>query len=273
MDLDTALDALARDPNAPFDLAELALQLAADEYPTLDVEAYLGELAGMAHEVKSYLRGSLEARVIGLCRYLFHDMGFRGNQEEYYDPRNSYFNQVLDRKTGLPIALSAVAMAVGTRAGLRVVGVGLPGHFLAKAVGKGKDILFDPFHGGRLLNVEECERLVQRVTKAPFEATPEAFHALPLGSILVRMLANLKGVYLREGDFVRAVRVIKRITQLVPDDLMQQRDLGVTLLNAGQPGGAIDLLNAYLAAVPKANDGDAIRQLIKRAKEEIARWN
>jgi regulator of sirC expression with transglutaminase-like and TPR domain len=273
MDLDTALDALARNPKAPFDLAELSLRLAADEYPTLDLEAHLGELSGMAHEVKSYLRGSLEARVNGLCRYLFHDMGFRGNQVEYYDPRNSYFNQVLDRKTGLPITLSAVAMAVGTRAGLHVVGIGLPGHFLAKAVGNGEDILFDPFHGGRLLSVEECERLVQRVTKAPFEATPEAFHALPLGSILVRMLSNLKGVYLRDGDFVRAVRVIKRITQLVPDDLLQQRDLGVTMLNAGQPGGAVDLLNAYLAAKPKAHDVDVIRQLIKRAKEEIARWN
>src|SRR6516164_7183998 len=98
MELDTALAALAHDPNAPFDLAALALHLAADEYPTLDAEAHLGELGGMAHEVKSYLRGSLEARVTGLCRYLFHDMGFRGNQDEYYDPRNSYLNQVLDRK-------------------------------------------------------------------------------------------------------------------------------------------------------------------------------
>ena len=85
------------------------------------------------------------------------------------------------------------------------------------------------------------------------------------------MLSNLKGVYLRDGDFVRAVRVIKRITQLVPDDLLQQRDLGVTLLNAGQPGGAIDLLNAYLAARPKANDVDVIRQLIKERRKKIAR--
>jgi regulator of sirC expression with transglutaminase-like and TPR domain len=273
MDLNTALAALADDPNAPFDLAELALRLAADEYPTLDLEAYLGELGGMAHEVKSYLRGSLEARVIGLCRYLFHDMGFRGNQAEYFDPRNSYYNQVLDRKTGLPITLTAVAMAVGTRAGLHVVGIGLPGHFLAKAIGNGEEILFDPFHGGRFLTVEECERLVQRVTQAPFEATPEAFHALPLGSILVRMLSNLKGVYLREGDFTRAVRVIKRITQLVPNDLLQQRDLGVTLLNAGQPGGAIRSLNAYLSGMPEASDADAVRELLKRAKGEIARWN
>src|SRR6266849_11162092 len=137
MDLDDALTQLADDPAACCDLAEVALRLAGDEYPGLDVEAHLSELDGMAHEVQSYLRGSLQARVSGLCRYLFHDMGFRGNQEEYYDPRNSYFNQVLDRKTGLPITLSAVAMAVGTRAGLHVVGIGLPGHFLAKAIGNG----------------------------------------------------------------------------------------------------------------------------------------
>jgi regulator of sirC expression with transglutaminase-like and TPR domain len=273
MELDTALAALARDSNAPFDLAELALRLAADEYPTLDLEAHLGELAGMAHEVKSYLRGSLEARVSGLCRYLFHDMGFRGNQEEYFDPRNSYLNQVLERKTGLPITLSVVTIAVGARAGLRVVGIGLPGHFVAKASNNGEEILFDPFHGGRLLTVEECERLVQRVTKAPFEATPEVFDELPLSTILVRMLSNLKGVYLRERDFSRAVRVIKRITQLVPNDLLQQRDLGVALLNAGQAGSAIGHLETYLSGIAETTDTEAVRQLLKRAKREIARWN
>ena len=155
----------------------------------------------MAHEVKSYLRGSLEARVIGLCRYLFHDMGFRGNQEDYYDPRNSYFNEVLDRHTGLPITLSAVAMAVGTRAGLHVVGVGLPGHFIAKAVGNGEEILFDPFHGGRLLTRGRVRTARAAGDQAPFEATPEAFHALPLGSILVRMLRQLEGRLPARGRF------------------------------------------------------------------------
>src|SRR5437879_13313428 len=125
MNLDEALGQLALEPAAPLDLAELALHLARDEYPDLDVDAHLSELRGMAHEVQSYLRGSLEARVTGLCRYLFHDMGFRGNQEAYYDSRNSYFNEVLDRMTGIPITLSALAMAVGRRAGLQVAGIGL----------------------------------------------------------------------------------------------------------------------------------------------------
>jgi len=273
MDLDTSLAALAREPDKPFDLADLALRLAADEYPTLDLEAYLGEIAGMAHEVKPYLRGPLGACVNGLCRYLFHDMGFRGNQEEYYDPRNSYFNQVLDRKTGIPITLSALAMAVGARAGLHIVGIGLPGHFLAKAIDDGEEILFDPFHGGRVLSVEECERLVQRVTKAPFHATSEAFHAVPLAFILVRILSNLKSIYLRNRDFARSARVIKRVTQLVPNDLMQQRDLGVALMSAGQPGQAIRALRSYLEGMPEASDVESVRQLLRRAQGEVARWN
>src|SRR5579859_7062414 len=129
MNLDKVLATLVRDPNAPVDVAEIGLELARDEYPNIDVEARLGELAGMAHEARAHLRGSLPGRVAGLCRYLFHDMGFRGNRERYYDPRNSYFNQVLERRTGIPISLTAVAMAVGGRAGLDIAGVGLPGHF------------------------------------------------------------------------------------------------------------------------------------------------
>src|SRR5919201_4028452 len=99
MNLDSALALLSRDRGAPLDLAELALLLARDEYADVDVEAYLGELAAMAHEARAYLRGDLEARAAGLCRYLFHEMGFRGNTREYYDSRNGYLNQVLDRRT------------------------------------------------------------------------------------------------------------------------------------------------------------------------------
>src|SRR6516162_6215259 len=118
MNFNAALDLLARHPASPLDLAELALSLARDEYPDLDVEASLCELDGMAHEASAYLRGSLKAQVEGLCRYLFHEMGFRGNTQAYYDPRNSYLNQVLERHTGIPISLAALAMAVGNRAGL-----------------------------------------------------------------------------------------------------------------------------------------------------------
>jgi regulator of sirC expression with transglutaminase-like and TPR domain len=273
MNADTALTLLARNPAAPLDLAELALSLARDEYPDLDVEAYLAELAGMAHEVRGRLRGSPESRVRGLCRYLFHDMGFHGTTRDYYDARNSYLNEVLDRRTGIPITLSAVAMAVGNRAGLQVAGVGLPGHFVAKAMAEGQEVLFDPFHGGRILTAEQCERLVEQVTGLPFTATPEALAAVDLGPMVLRMLTNLKGTYLRTGDFRRAVRVVERLRQLSPDDPLQRRDLGAVLLQAGRPGAAIGHLEAYLAAVPGAEDSDAVLRLLSESRAAVARWN
>ncbi|HXG12993.1 MAG TPA: transglutaminase-like domain-containing protein [Gemmataceae bacterium] len=273
MNLDETLSLLARDSSAPVDLAAVALHLARDEYPDLDVEAYLSELAAMAHEARSYLRGDLRARVAGLCRYLFHEMGFRGNTQSYYDPRNSYLNQVLDRRTGIPITLSVVAMTVGTRAGLAVDGVGLPGHFIARAAAAGQEIFFDPFHGGRFLTPEQCAILVQQVTGLPFEATAAQLRPAPVARIVLRMLSNLKSIYLRQGDFPRAIRVIERARQLAPDDPEQRRDLGISLVRVGQPGRALDHLEAYLAAMPAAADASAVREFLDQARSEVARWN
>ena len=130
MELDSALRQLAETGDAPLDVAELALLLARDEYPTVDVAAHMSDLDAMAREAGRYVRGDLQSRLHGLCSYLFHDMGFRGNKKEYYDPRNSYFNEVLERRTGVPITLSILAMAVGSRVGLKIEGVGLPGHLV-----------------------------------------------------------------------------------------------------------------------------------------------
>jgi regulator of sirC expression with transglutaminase-like and TPR domain len=273
MDLDEKLTLLARDPAAPVDLAELALSLAREEYPSLDVEAYLGMLDGMAHEAGRLLRGPLDRRVQGLCRYLFHDLGFRGNQADYYDARNSYLNDVLDRRLGIPISLSAVAMVVGSRAGLEVVGVGLPGHFVCKAVDADGEVIFDPFHGGRVLHPEQCGALVEQVTGLPFEATAENLGSVPVGLIAQRMLTNLKGVYLGGGDFPRAARVTRRLAQLRPEDVMQRRDLGVTLLRAARPGEAINHLEAYLAGMPEAEDAEVVRKLLGQARGLVAKWN
>jgi len=273
MELHAALHLLAQDPTAPLDVAEVALRLAQDEYPDLDVEAYLSELDGMAHEARRYLRGDLGAQLYGLCRYLFHEMGFRGNVQEYFDPRNSYLNDVLERRTGIPITLSLVALAVGNRAGLEIVGVGLPGHFVAKAMADGHEALFDPFHGGRRLSTQECENLVEQVTHRAFHPGELDFSPTPAGSIVQRMLNNLKGIYIMAEDHARAVRVIERLRQLMPDDMSQRRDLGASLIQSGKPGPAIDHLAAYLSGVPDGGDVKAVRQLLERARDEVARWN
>ncbi len=273
MDLDHALALLAHDPAAPLDIAELALLFARDEYTNLDIDAYLSELDSMAREARGYVRGDLTARVSGLCRYLFHEMGFRGNQREYYDPRNSYLNKVLDRRTGIPISLSVLAMAVGQRAGLQVQGVGLPGHFIVKATAAGEEILFDPFHGGRRLEPTDCETLVHQLTGVSFQATAEVLQGLPLHLVALRLLNNLKAIYFQQQDFPRAVRVISRLRQLAPDDLLQRRDLGISLLQAGKPGQAIDHLSAYLQAVPGDSESAAIAGLLERARRDVSQWN
>jgi regulator of sirC expression with transglutaminase-like and TPR domain len=273
MNLDEILEDLAADPDTAHDVAAVALLLARDEYADLDVEAYLSELDALAHEARGLIRGDLAGRVRGLCRFLFHDLGFHGNSKQYYDPRNSYLHLVLERRTGIPITLSVVAMALGARCGLDVRGVGLPGHFIVKAVEGDREILFDPFHGGRRLSPTDCEHLVQQVTGVPFQATPETLRAVPLGLLVQRMLTNLKGIYLGTGEFARAVRVLRRLCQLVPGDPLQRRDLGAALLHAGQPGKAIDALNTYLATVPDASDVAEVQQLLQQARRAVAAWN
>ncbi len=273
MDLDTALDILAKNPAASLDLAEVALCLARDEYSSLDVEGYLSELDSMAHEARRYLCGDLAGRVRGLCRFLFHEMGFHGNTQHYYDARNSYLNDVIDRRTGLPITLSIVAMAVGERAGLEIAGLGLPGHFVVKAVAGEDEVIFDPFHGGRVLEPEVCEQMIQQVTGQPFRLTAEALKPALPGVIVVRMLSNLKAIYLRADDYPRLIRVTERLRQLMPNDLTQRRDLGTTLLQLGQPGKSIDHLEACLAADPTGPEADALRHLLDQAKGQVAKWN
>ena len=273
MNVDQALRTLAANPAAPIDPFELGLHLAADEYPDLDVPVYLSRLDALADRLLPRLAGPLPDRVAVLTTFLFDEEGFAGNEADYYDPRNSYLSDVLDRRLGIPLTLSLLAVAVGERCGLATAGVALPGHFVAKATAAGEEVLFDPFHAGRVLGRAACAELVRAVTGQPFAATDAAVRACPPGLIAVRMLSNLKGVYLHRGDFGRAARTLDRLVTLLPDDPAQRRDLGVTLVHAGRPGAAVDHLGAYLAAVPDADDRDAVAEFRKRALAAVARWN
>jgi regulator of sirC expression with transglutaminase-like and TPR domain len=273
MNLDAALDRLGREYDTPLDIAELALHLARDEFPAIDVDSALAELDSMAQEAKRYMRGDLPARVHGLCRYLFHDMGFSGNNKDYYDPLNSYFNQVLERRTGIPITLSVLVMALGARVGLHIEGVGLPGHFVVKAVDGDEEIVFDPFHGGRVLTPGDCENVVRQVTGREITVTAETLTGLPLCLIVMRMLNNLKAIYLKLSDMPRAIRILQRLRQLAPRDAELQRDLGICLVHAGQPGKALDLLAAYLSDAPEAMDAEVVRDVLRKARAAVAEWN
>jgi len=149
-------------PEPAIDLAEAAFLIAKEEYPDLDIAQYLSHLDAMAADVRSRPGGVEDPLRLftGLGDYLFREQGFRGNTEDYYDPRNSFLNEVLDRRTGIPITLSAVYMEVGRRLGLRLHGVGMPGHFLVKYVGPNEEIIVDPFHGGAIVSPADCQRIL-----------------------------------------------------------------------------------------------------------------
>lgn len=273
MDLDAALEQLRCQPGAPLDLAEIALLLARDEYPRLDVEASLAELSAWAREAAGLVRGTPRRRAEGLSRLLFHELGFRGNADDYYDPANSYLNVVMERRTGIPISLAGVMLAVGARAGLALFGVGLPGHFIVKLVEAGEEVLIDPFHGGRLLTPTDCTNLVRHATGLEYEVSPQALEAVPLGFIVRRMLNNLRGIYLSRQDWNRAVRILGRLRQLDPRDVVLRRDLGLCLLQLGRPGPAVEHLHAYLTDAAEADDVEAVTRFLGMARRGAAEMN
>jgi regulator of sirC expression with transglutaminase-like and TPR domain len=273
MKLSDILTTLSTNPHAEFEIARVSLLIARDAYSQMNPRAYLRRIDHLAEMLRPRMTGSLAARTAELSTFLFEDCGFAGSTEHYYDPRNSYLNKVIDRQVGLPISLSVLAMAVGSRVGLNVVGVGLPGHFVAKAVEGNEEVLFDPFNGGQFLDAEACEALVGGVTGRPFEATPEALAATPTGAIVARIFQNLKTAYLADRSYTRAARVCYRLSQLCPHDPTHRRDLGVLLVQSDQPGRAINHLRHYLRATPNASDAADVRKFLTQALGEVSRWN
>jgi regulator of sirC expression with transglutaminase-like and TPR domain len=273
MTLDEILLRLAADADADFDIAEVALLLARDEYPQLDVAAYLDQLRDLARDARSHIGGDQAEQLAGLCRYLFHEIGLRGNAKDYYDPRNSYLCDVLDRFTGIPLTLSVVTIAVGRRLGMPLAGLGLPGHFVVQLPGADPPLIIDPFHGGRSLTLEQCRALSARLAGVDVPLSPGEMAPPPLGLIVQRLLGNLRAIYLKREDWRRAVRTLGRMHQLAPSDAQVSRDLGVCLVRTQQPGRALEHLANYLRAAPDAADTSAIRDLYAAAAREVGRWN
>ena len=188
---------IAARPEAALDLSEAALLIAREEYPDLDVGLYLARLDGLGSALRERAGGAgMDATLAALNRLLFEDQGFRGNTESYYDPRNSFLNDVLDRRTGIPISLSTVYMEVGRRGGIEMEGVGLPGHFVVRVATPDAPLLVDPFHGGIRLTLDDCSR-------SPIYAGRPASRPTcsPCGRKAIwPACAELKGIYEKAGD-------------------------------------------------------------------------
>lgn len=243
------------------DLAEAALLIAEDAYPGLDVDAYLQKLDDLAEPLRPSWRAyaPLEEMVATLNGHLFGEIGFRGNREAYYDPRNSYLNEVLDRKLGLPITLSVVYMEVARRLGLTVAGVGLPGHFIVSAERDGTSLLLDPFNGGEILGVEDCERLVQEAQGDTVPFAEAQLAPIRKRQILTRMLNNLKRTYLMRDDAVAAWPVVEKMVCLNPESAVDRRDRGLVAYRLNNFAQARQDLRFYLDRRPGAPDRVAIQ--------------
>jgi regulator of sirC expression with transglutaminase-like and TPR domain len=246
------------------DLALAALLIAAEEYPQLNAEQYLHRLDLLAELVRDRLADETAPLLVlqALNQVLFEQEAFRGNTEAYYDPRNSFLNDVLDRRLGIPLTLSIVMLEVGWRLGLPLEGVNFPGHFLVRFSGEATNLLLDPFQEGEIRFEDQAQALLDRVYGGAVRLQPEYLWAAGRKDMVVRLLENVKNVYLNARDDARAVAAIERILLVRPDATDEVRDRGMLLARLGRADEAVIDLERYLRAAPGAPDAQRVRLLI-----------
>jgi len=278
-----AFESVINKEDARIDLARACLMIAQDAYPGLEVERYLGEIERMAIRLRGRLpaAGGAEERVAALNQFLFDDQGFWGNTEDYYDPRNSYLNDVIDRKTGIPITLAILYMELGRRVGLPLEGVSFPGHFLVRLRLRSGVLVLDPFTGGAAQSESELRERLQRVIpEGVADNLPVA--ELPLDQflepashrqILARVLRNLKGIYREADKPERMLDVLNRMLLVAPDASAELRDRGLVYQRLECYRAALKDLSDYAEREPEAPDLDDVRVKLMELSALCARLN
>lgn len=261
-------------PDAQIDLTDAALLIARIAYPHLDTakcRQYLGQLA---QRLKERIAPSSSAgdMLMEMNRILYDEEGFRGNHQDFFDPDNSFLNRVIDRRLGIPISLSLVCMAVGRRAGLRVHGISLPGHFITALSHPGGTLYMDPFNRGEILSEDECRQRV-RVRRGDAAARGSDW-MIPAGNraILIRMMRNLKGIYQSLNHSLKVFEMVQWILMLDPDSPLELRDRGLLYETLGNTAQAVADLERYLTVAPEAPDRDLIEDKISALRGGSPRW-
>ena len=256
--------AVVQRPEPQIQLAEAALLVAAEEYPQLAPEPYLRRLDELAERARDRMWDQTAPILMlqEVSRVLYEEEGFRGNRMEYYDPRNSFLNDVIDRRMGIPITLSIIYLEVGWRLGIPLHGVNFPGHFMVRYAGEALQLLVDPFQSGMVRFEDESQDLLDHVYGGSVRMKPEFLREADRRDILVRLLANLKGNYLNRRDDVRALSAIERILIVRPDSADDERDRGIVLTRLGRGEEAAVALHRYLELVPDAPDTARVHLLL-----------
>ena len=257
-------------PDDEIDLARVALLVAATQYPQLDIERELDALDALAAAVSDGLGEERDPlyTVNTLSIYLFDKLSFRGNREDYYDPRNSYLNEVLTRRLGIPITLSLVYVEVGMRLNMPLSGVGLPGHFVVRHADV-DDLYVDPFHGGILLSEQECVERVRQVTRVDIPWDSRHLDPISKREFIARIIRNLKNSFLRLQDYTRALTMIDLLLELLPHATLERRDRGVVHYHLDNYEEAQDDLRGYLESASQSPDAEAVQRLLGRIQRSL----
>jgi regulator of sirC expression with transglutaminase-like and TPR domain len=269
---------LAALPDECIDVAVGAALIARDAYGTLDVDRVIARLDDLASPLMARNLGALPvaAQADAVSAHIYEHLGFRGNEQDYYDPKNSLLPDVLDRRLGIPITLALVYCEVARRAGVRARGVSFPGHFLVRVDPPARDgmpVAVDPFFGGRKLDEARLQTLLKRA--APTQKISLEEHLAPASArtMLVRMLINLKWIYATRGDFARALLALDRIISLNPDSVPALRERGLLAARLGAVEAARADLSRLLELVPQAPDAGSIRQRLEELRTKASVLN
>ena len=253
---------MIRRPEPEIDLARSALLVAAENDPTLDVEAELAKLDAWADELGRRLDPSWNnlQRLARLRSYMYEELGFKGDVQGYYSPENSLLHSVMTRRLGIPLTLSIVFMEIGWRLGIPFEGVGFPGHFLVRLTGEPGDLLLDPYDHAVSVHEEDCRRMIEMTTGGTVPYDPSMIRSLGKRDMIARLLFNLKVACLKAGDDAGALSAVERLLLLHPDDPPELRDRGLLLYRMDRYREARGALRAYLEARPRALDREVIER-------------
>jgi regulator of sirC expression with transglutaminase-like and TPR domain len=246
----------------------IARALAHPQLDPADVDAQLSACATAARR-RVEASAPLRTRAVQLSRFLFDELGFQGNGDHYDDPRNSFLNEVLQRRVGIPLSLSIIYLVVAARLDIPVDGVGMPGHFLVSVPLDGAPLYLDPFHQGRELNRAECEALMRRQTGYRGFFDPSWLEPVSAREMVARQLRNLRTIYLQAVDWSRASIAIEHLRLAEPEEARHLRDLGLVYYQSGRRVRGCYYLEQYLAANPDAEDAPDLRRGLK---ERLDQW-
>ncbi len=254
--------------DSEIDLARAALLVAANEYPGLDIDHELGTLDSLAVGAADRMGGDRDPlyELNVLSEYLFDELGFAGNEQDYYNPRNSFLNDVLSRRFGIPITLSLLYIEVGKQLGMPLVGLGMPGHFLVGHVDV-EDLFVDAFNGGILLSEEECARRLQQSTGRTTQWDPALLRPVGKKEFLARLLRNLKAIYMQRQDNARALNITDWLVILQPEAPEERRDRGLVHYYLGNRPEALADLSAYLDSAGDERDVAVVEGLVSRIRK------